>query len=70
MQILSSRPQKRFNEITKIIRNKGTLNNKLSDLKKLGLITSIPIEIGDNHANGYVLSEKGKASLRKLEGVK
>jgi DNA-binding HxlR family transcriptional regulator len=61
---------KRFNELAKTIKNKGTLSKKLSDLKKLGLIISTPIEIDSNYANGYTLSEKGKDTLRKLESIK
>ena len=61
---------KRFSDLTKIIKNKGTLTIKLSKMKEYSLIRAVPTKIGDNYANSYVISEKGKLILKKLEEIK
>ena len=60
---------RRFNELSETIKNKGTLSIKLAELKKLGLIISKPVEIEGNYANGYVLSDKGRELLKKLDNL-
>lgn len=61
------RKPKRFNDLAKTIRNRGTLTAKLSKMKTLGLVQTLPKKVQDNYANFYVLSKKGKALLAKLE---
>ena len=57
---------KRFSDLAKIIRNKGTLSKKLSKMKKQGLVQTIPKRIKDNYVNFYSLSRSGEALLGKL----
>ncbi|MBU6392249.1 MAG: hypothetical protein KGQ83_08425 [Planctomycetes bacterium] len=47
-----------------------TLSVKLTKLKKYGLITSVPVSIKDNYANGYVLTDKGRKIIKVLETIK
>jgi|GEM_PF-3660734 DNA-binding HxlR family transcriptional regulator len=61
---------KRFNDLMKVIKNKGTLTIKLSKMKEFGLIKTMPIKVDDNYANSYVISERGKLILKKLEEIK
>jgi len=59
----------RFNDLTKTIKNKGTLTIKLSKMKELGLIKTVPRKIEDTYTNSYVVSKKGKVVLKKLEEI-
>ena len=61
---------KRFNDLVKVIKNKGTLTIKLTKMKEFGLIKTVPMKVEDNYANSYVVSKKGEALLKKLEEIK
>jgi hypothetical protein len=61
---------KRFRDLAKIIRNKGTLTIKLSRMKELDLIKTIPIKVDGNYVNSYLISKRGKAILKKLEEIR
>jgi DNA-binding HxlR family transcriptional regulator len=61
---------KRFSELTKIIGNKGTLTIKLSRMKELGLIYTMPLAVDGNYVNSYVVSKKGEVILKKLEEIR
>jgi DNA-binding HxlR family transcriptional regulator len=60
---------KRFNDLTKTIKNKGTLTIKLTKMKDLGLIKVVPRKIDGVYTNSYVMSKKGKVVLNKLEEI-
>lgn len=58
---------KRFNDLAKTIKNRGTLTVKLAKMKRWGLIQTRPKKIEDNYVNTYTLSKKGKTLLNTLE---
>ena len=61
---------KRFNDLMKVIKNKGTPTIKLSKMKEFGLIKTVPVKVDDNYVNSYVVSERGRIILKKLEEIK
>ena len=61
---------KRFNDLVKSFKSRRTLTIKLSKLKGVGLIEYCPIETEKGYVNAYVISNKGRELLKKLNKLK
>lgn len=60
---------KRYGDLQKKIKTKRTLSSKLVKLKEYGLISVTPILVGNRYVSSYKLTEKGKETLKVLEGL-
>lgn len=66
LNILKHSP-KRFSDLKKSIKNERTLSLKLSKLLDFGLIEPAPIKIKGRYVNSYMISQKGRDAVKKLE---
>ena len=60
----------RFNDLVKLVRSRRTLTIKLNKLMKQGLIEYHPLKTDDGYVNSYVISDKGKEVVKKLDRLK
>ncbi|MDE1804682.1 MAG: hypothetical protein KGH59_02785 [Candidatus Micrarchaeota archaeon] len=58
---------KRFSDLLRTVKNRRTLSIKLLKLRKYGLIGYFPMKIKGRYANSYIISEKGRKLVNKLE---
>ena len=60
---------RRARDLRKLVKAKRTVSTKLAKLSEHGLVETIPLKMDGRFVNSYVLTEKGRKLVRRLEGI-